>query len=437
MIKKNSGLTLVELLITVAILVMLIAVSWAILDPFQQRYKAFDAVSRSTIVEFEQGAQRYGSANNAYPWNQSNCIVSVTPTPTINATPTPTSAFPMSGIFSYYKMDEASPTTMVADSVGSNTGTMQGTNASTQITTSGKINNGRIFNGSDNYVLLPSSTIMTPNTGFSVSFWIYPTTIPSDHKAPIALKGTNGQFLIAWGKSGNTGLGGHTIDMGFSDANVAILCDRNGSYIDQVQNTWTNMVVTYNGAGKTTGGNYFVYFNGNQVSCVGSSTFGPSAVNNEIGGYSADSTQFVGGTMDEVGIWSRVLSQAEVTTLYNSGSALAYPGIPIATPTPIAIVSAYVTLPPATSLNSINSCVQTMADRGDIKEGLEHVTSDVASGISLFQPDPYTPNNLQTLLMCFQPKSKISKKDPLYKYTSAGLPTCDPTTNSCYICISQ
>lgn len=40
---------------------------------------------------------------------------------------------------------------------------------------------------------------------------------------------------------------------------------------------------------------------------------------------SADNTQVVNGSLDELGIWGRALSGAEITQLYNSGAGLTYP----------------------------------------------------------------------------------------------------------------
>jgi hypothetical protein len=56
------------------------------------------------------------------------------------------------GLVAYWKLDDASGTT-ADDSVGSNTGTWNGTLGSQW--TTGKINGGGNFNGTDNYVNVP------------------------------------------------------------------------------------------------------------------------------------------------------------------------------------------------------------------------------------------------------------------------------------------
>ena len=44
---------------------------------------------------------------------------------------------------------------------------------------------------------------------------------------------------------------------------------------------------------------------------------------------------YVDGIIDEVGIWARSLSDAEVTQLYNAGAGLTYPFTLPFTPTPM------------------------------------------------------------------------------------------------------
>ncbi len=38
-----------------------------------------------------------------------------------------------------------------------------------------------------------------------------------------------------------------------------------------------------------------------------------------------DNIQYLNGALDEIGLWTRVLTSTEVTQLYNGGAGLAYP----------------------------------------------------------------------------------------------------------------
>jgi hypothetical protein len=77
-------------------------------------------------------------------------------------------------------------------------------------------------------------------------------------------------------------------------------------------------------------GNLTYYINGSATSPISVGYTG--GLNNVYLGLANDQTGGIGsfvleGNLDEIGIWSRVLSQAEVTELYNNGAGLTYPFI--------------------------------------------------------------------------------------------------------------
>lgn len=87
--------------------------------------------------------------------------------------------------------------------------------------------------------------------------------------------------------------------------------------------TWYHLVWVYSTAGTSK-----FYINGTEVASIGSqrtSIFNGNAA--FIIGATGNSsvTSFFDGVVDEVGIWSRVLTADEITELYNSGAGLAYP----------------------------------------------------------------------------------------------------------------
>jgi|SRR5581483_185263 len=77
--KFSSGLTLVEILVVLAILSILVGVILAAVDPFEQKKKANDALSKNTSIEFIQAALRYYTDNGSYPWLSSACYTGQTP----------------------------------------------------------------------------------------------------------------------------------------------------------------------------------------------------------------------------------------------------------------------------------------------------------------------------------------------------------------------
>jgi hypothetical protein len=84
-------------------------------------------------------------------------------------------------------------------------------------------------------------------------------------------------------------------------------------------NTWHHLVLTFNN------GVVRSYLDGVE-STSGALSMNPSGYFNTqiFGGYGTASFNLI-GQMDEVGIWSRVLSQSEILYLYNNGSGSQYP----------------------------------------------------------------------------------------------------------------
>lgn len=90
---------------------------------------------------------------------------------------------------------------------------------------------------------------------------------------------------------------------------------------------WAHIVVTYDGTEALDINKIKIYING--VQCITEQPLGlhlptmPTSINASV------NDLFIGtnltGNMDEVGFWNRVLSFADVSSLYNSGVGLAYP----------------------------------------------------------------------------------------------------------------
>jgi len=98
---------------------------------------------------------------------------------------------------------------------------------------------------------------------------------------------------------------------------------------DMVDNTWHHFIVTYDGSSTLAGLKLYVDgteerdTTGSTVTTMTNSMLGE---NNEfcLGAREAGNQPFT-GMLDECAVWSRELTAAEVTTLYNSGAGLTYP----------------------------------------------------------------------------------------------------------------
>lgn len=218
------------------------------------------------------------------------------------------------GLVGYWKFDEVSGTT-AGDSAGTNTGTL--TNGPTWV--AGKVNNGLNFDGVNDFIDFgsPATLDNIPATGMTVSFWIYLNSIP------------NGSAMLA--KTNNFGVGGWRLiftDSTYHPRKIRFLASFDGaadidvfSTTQAPLNQWTNMVLTWDSSGTAT--NVHMYFDGVEVSY--------DTRNNGLGNRVSDAAQYFNiaaqgnsptslpGIMDEVRVYNRVLTQAEVLAIYSSG----------------------------------------------------------------------------------------------------------------------
>ena len=202
----------------------------------------------------------------------------------------------LTSILAYWTLDSTAWT----DSTG-NGRTLTNNNSVT--TGTGILNNGAVFNGSSNY--LSNSSLALGLSDFTLSAWVKPTA------------GTNQYGILAqYGSGGTTGF---TLCVYFgqldfwSGSDISITA---GLVI--TAGTWWHVVAT------RTGGTLTLYVNGTSVATgsISSSynfTDSPFKIGHGYGGYG-----YCNGSIDEVGVWGRALTFSEITSLYNSGTPLAY-----------------------------------------------------------------------------------------------------------------
>lgn len=210
-------------------------------------------------------------------------------------------------LVAYWKLDES--TGNASDSSG-NGKTL--TNNSVSYS-AGKINNAGNFNGSNGQF---SRSDMGLAPGFiSISFWVKPTSLP-----------TSGNFMSMIARYANFGTYGYDFRL-HNDAGTQKIQFTTGATYTVTSSTtlstsvWSHLAVTADGS------NMYLYLNGSQIATSAVSTLGSENIDFFIGAinYGAGIQRYFNGSIDEVGIWSRALSGAEVTQLYNSGAGLSYP----------------------------------------------------------------------------------------------------------------
>lgn len=181
--------------------------------------------------------------------------------------------------------------------------------------TAGRLGSAASFDDATSKVEVASLAGVLPagNSPRTVAFWVNPANTASNGN--IVSWGTNapGQRFSPLMQAGGR------LDMIGAFADVA-------STQNLAASTWTHVVVTY------TGTNVQFYVNGASVAAAGGGAVALNTISNTLRiGVNALGTdnEYFGGLIDEVRIYNRVLSAADVTELFNSTAvAGAATGVP-------------------------------------------------------------------------------------------------------------
>jgi len=207
-------------------------------------------------------------------------------------------------LVSYYKLDDALATTNVLDAHDSNDATLVGKNTD-QVDVAGKINTGLDMEASE-YINVPIDP--SGSTSFTVTMWVKSTSV-THMDAAFSLPGGTGEITIRQ----DTGTG-NRYRIAVYDGTTT-----NYGYLALTTGTWQFLAITFDSSG------YLLYGDGNDLASdewTGQEWGSSSSIRL---GARRDSTGNIDAIFDEVGIWSRKLSEAELDSVYNSGDGLAYP----------------------------------------------------------------------------------------------------------------
>lgn len=226
-------------------------------------------------------------------------------------------------LVSYWKFDESSGN--AADSTAS-AYTLSNNGTITYV--AGKINNcGDLESGSSQYFSNGSGTTGLALTGdFTIGLWVNFESTPSSG---------NTMWVVDKKSESNEDYSYYAVYLINDGGTLKIrLRTTNGSassFIDVGVNwtpstaTWYYLLITRT----SSGGSVSFYVNGAQQGSSQTGYNGALTGTNNLGFYvgrykSADG-RYYDGKVDEAGIWSRVVTGAEITQLYNGGSGLSYP----------------------------------------------------------------------------------------------------------------
>jgi hypothetical protein len=212
-------------------------------------------------------------------------------------------------LVSYYKLDEVTGTN-VWDIHGVNNATADNAGVFTSSIV-GRINTGADF--TNDYVATVATTPFAGLTAFSVSFWANIDWASSAQWGVMVSSSEDdtNDWLIR--KSSNdAGLTGLISTDGSAGSLTSPTGKGNGLY---------HIVMTWNGTGAS------LYVN-NTVDATDADVTGTMTSTSKVftigSGEGTNSGRYMENMMDEIGIWNKSLTPAEVSELYNSGLGLAY-----------------------------------------------------------------------------------------------------------------
>ena len=170
------------------------------------------------------------------------------------------------------------------------------------------------FDGVDDYLNLSSAQLVSTNTPFTISMWF-----KSGGLAPVndfdMMFSTKTNQVQNW----RFGISNYA---GFSDitfgSNANFISAKTGS-VGLVSNTWYHLIIVFNGTNSNSLTSYKLYLSGTEKSLSASSPYGVETGNSFIG--RSTGGYYFNGSIDEVAVWNRSLSQAEIIDLYRRGIA--------------------------------------------------------------------------------------------------------------------
>ena len=230
----------------------------------------------------------------------------------------------LTGLKAYYKFDESSGNLINQSTTGDGLGSNADGTASGDPTYSvtGKINKAISFDGDGDKFTLGTTAgqwnFLHNNTNFSVSFWLKLNATPSENQGILGT-GTGGSS-IGFDLTVNHSTGGKLRASIENGAGASANIQSSAGFVPQNTTTWYHYVLTFSN------GSWNIYRNGgNNESASSSVSWSTSnhSRNMELANANANTPSDVKdltGELDEVSIWSRVLTSNEITALYNSGA---------------------------------------------------------------------------------------------------------------------
>jgi len=202
----------------------------------------------------------------------------------------------VAGLVAAYAFDEGTGTTVADASGKGNVGSISG---ATWVNT-GHFGKALSFNGTSSAIVINDAASLDLTTGMTLEAWVYPTSLSDWHE--ILYKGDDAYYLEA-----STPVYGPSVGIGNSFTNGVL-----SGPSPLTANTWAHLAATYDGT------TLRLYVNGVQVtSHVWPGPIPSSSYPMTIGADTLHGSYFA-GLIDEVRVYNRALSAAEIQTDLNT-----------------------------------------------------------------------------------------------------------------------
>jgi chitodextrinase len=211
---------------------------------------------------------------------------------TASIAPPPPPAPP--GLVAAYGFEEGSGSTVADRSGNGNTGTLSNASWSTD----GKFGGALSFNGTNAWVSIADSASLRLGSAMTLEAWVNPSALDGSWRTVLLKERAGGLCYALYGHTGALGPSAH-VDVGGSEPRA-----RSSTAI--ASGTWTHLAATYDGSAIN------LYANGSlllSAPASGSITSSTGAL--RIGG-NAVWNEWFAGLIDEVRVYNRALSAAEI-----------------------------------------------------------------------------------------------------------------------------